>query len=365
MANLLLRYDLTLLRRSFAEGFARRRDKLLLLIVLGLVLLWLQEGIEAVGTASLPAETLWVAAVAGPVGFGWQRLIALRLEWLKEHSAVAPAALEATTRRRYLAAAHAAVALPLAAAATALAVATGRAAAVLAVAAAGYVLGLLLARLDLEISLGRETGAPYGSALPQIEHRSTGRRRAVLIAILRRQTLDSAYPLRAAGVIVAATLVLTAVGGSLARGAADAVEIGAVVLPSLLSLLLASRLDSVLIGFLPYAGYRPLSVALAVSALPAACFAAALAAVLVVGPPHASVASGVLALLYLGFMAIGIARAWLYPGRPGRSVDLQVQIELAGLVLIAVLMPPFAIVALGWRMWILHRRYLDRLWVQP
>lgn len=365
MANLLLRYELTLLRRSFAEAFERPRDKLLLLIVLGLLLLWLREGIAAAATASLPPEALWAAAFAGPIGFGWQRLIALRLEWLKEHSAVARAALEARTRRLYLAVAYAAVTVPLAVAATALGLATGRIAAVLAVAAAAYALGLLLARLDREIFLGPKADAPSTATSSEVTHRSIGRGRAVLAAVLRRQTLDSAYPLWAAGAMVAGNLVLTAVAGSLAPGATEAVGIGVVVLPSLLCLLLAARIDSVLIGFLPYAGFRPLFVALAVSALSAACFGAAVVAILVVRPPHAAAAFAVLTLLHLGFIAIGIARAWLYPGRQGRSVDLQVQVEFAGLVLIAVLMPPLAIVALGWRMWILRRRYLDRLWVQP
>ena len=364
MANLLLRYELTLLGRSFAQAFQRRRDKLLLLLAVGLVALWLREGIRTAATASLPADAIWAAALAAPIGFGWQRLIALRLEWLKQHSAVARAALEARARRRYLAAAQAVAALPLAAAAALLGLATDRIALAFAVGAAGYAAGLALAYLSREILLAGRADGPATSPALRVAHRSIGGRRAVAIAVLRRQTLDSAHPLWVAGAVVAGNLVLTVVAGLLASGWTEAAGIGALVLPSLVSLLLAARIDSVLIGFLPYAGYRPMFVALAVSALPAACFGAAAAAIVVVRPPHSSAALAVLALLSVGFIAIGIARSWLYPGRQGRSVDLQVQIEFVGLVLIAVLMPPLALVALGWRMWVLHRRYLDRLWMQ-
>ena len=185
-----------------------------------------------------------------------------------------------------------------------------------------------------------------------------------MIALLRRQTLDTRHPLWTAAALVAGNLVLTALAGRVGAGSTEAVQIAALVAPSLLSLLLVTRTDSVLIGFLPYAGFRPIVVALAVSALPAACFAAAAVATLAVRPAQAGAGIGILAILYLGFIVIGIARAWLYPGRQGRSVDLQVQIEFVGLVLIAVLMPPLALVALGWRMWVLRRRYLDRLWMQ-
>ena len=184
-------------------------------------------------------------------------------------------------------------------------------------------------------------------------------------AILRRQTLGSARPGRTVLLIVAASFALTAASIWLSRGLPDAVRLAAPMLPSLPALLAASRLDAELIGFLPYAGRRALATGLAVSAFPAANFAAAAAAIVALRPPQTIALLAILLLLHLVFIVAGLARAWLYPGRHARSVDLQVQIEFAGLALIFLMLPPLALAALVWRLWWLHRRYSRLIWMHP
>ncbi len=361
MTNLLLRYELSQLRASLDETFARRRDRFLLVVIFAFVLLWLRERLGSAGAMTLPAEAAWAALLAGPSGFAWQRLLSLRVAWLQEHSAVARAALDSRVRAGYLAAAHLFAALLIGVAAAVLGFATGRKAVVDALAAASYAVGLGLAWLNRESLLGGKPDESSSRAPSRLESRSPDRRRAVLRAVLRRQTFDSARPEWAA----AATLALTAAAGWAGRDQADAAQVALTLLPSLLCLLFVGRTDPILIGFLPYAGYRPWFVAAAVSLLPAGCFVAAAAAVLALNPPHAMTIFGILILLSVALIVIGIARAWLYPGRLGKAVDLQVQVEFAALLLIAFLLPPLAPVALAWRLWMFRRRYLGLLWVQP
>jgi hypothetical protein len=179
------------------------------------------------------------------------------------------------------------------------------------------------------------------------------------------QTLDSERPELAASLIVVATFALTIAALWPGGTQSDAIRLGVPVLPAFLALLITCRLDAALVGFLPYAGRGALSIGLAVSALPAACLFAAAAAILVARPPSTAALLAILVLLHLLFLIAGLARAWLYPGRNGRSVDLQVQIEFAGLALIATVLPPVALAALGWRLWWIERRHKRLVWIQP
>jgi len=72
----------------------------------------------------------------------------------------------------------------------------------------------------------------------------------------------------------------------------------------------------------------------------------------------------VLVLAHLAFILIGVSRAWLYPGRTRRSVDFQLQLEVAGLVAAAILMPPLAIAAAVWRLWHFYRHCRAKRWMQ-
>ena len=352
MANRLLRYEWALFRISFPDAFARTRDRLLLALVTLFALLWLSDKL---GSLALPAEsprTFWLAALAVLPAFAWHRQLMARLAWLAEHSAVAPAAIERRSRRAYLLAAHSLIAVPLLIGAIVLCQAAG-----LAVAAVAYAVGLGIAGVLPIRIISRDAPSHRRAA-------SVGRA-PMLGAILRRQTLGSASPGPAALLIVAAVFALTAAAAWLTRDLADALRLSGPVLPSLLALLVASRLDAGLIGFLPYAGRRTLAVGLAVSALPAAIFAAAGAAILVIRPPETIALLAILLLLHLVFIAAGLSRAWLYPGRHGRSVNLQVQIEFAALALIFLMLPPLALAALVWRLWRLQRRYSRLIWLHP
>lgn len=349
MANRLLRYELTLFRTSFAEGFARKRDRLLLLLVAIFALFWLGE---ALGRLALPPLPLWLAALAVPPAFVWHRQLRARLAWLREHSAVAPAASEGRGRRSYLLWAHSLLAVPLLAASMLLGPVPGPLLALLA-----YAGGVGLAAL---IPIRTETrDAPTG---PSPQSRRSGN--AVLHAILRRQTLNSRRPGPVALLIVAATFALTMGALWLSRGQSDAVRLVAPLLPPLLALPVTCRLDAELIGFLPYAGRRAFPVGLAVSALPAAALGAAAAAILIMQPRGLLALLAILILLLALVTVAGLARAWLYPGRSGRAVDWQVQIEFTGLALIAAVLPPVALAALGGRLWWLQRRYSRLLWTQ-
>ena len=349
MANRLLRYELALFRTSFADGFARKRDRLLLVLVALFAFFWLRD---ALGSFALPDMPLWLAALAAAPAFAWHRQLGARLAWLAEHSALAPEALEPRSRRAYLISAHLLAALPLLATALLLGAVTGPAAALIA-----YAGGIGLAAL-LPIRSG-----PREPAAASVRRQRDGN--AVLRAVLRRQTLDSARPDLMALLIVAATFTLTAASLWLGRAHGDVIRLAVPMLPAFLALLVTCRFDAALIGFLPYAGRGALSVGLAVSALPATCLLAAAAAILVMQPEGMLSLIAILVLMHLVFLLTGLARAWLYPGRSGRAVDLQVQIELAGLALIAMMLPPVAIAALGFRLWWLERRHRRFLWIQP
>jgi hypothetical protein len=359
MANRLLRYEAALFRRSFADAFGHPRDLALLAAMLLIAGLWLRGAIAEAGPPAMPPEAVWLALAAAPVALAWQRLAGRRLAWLAEHSALAPAALEAHGRRLYLMAAHLIVVLPLAAGAALLGIATGRLPLAAALAVAAYGVGVAL------VPLGRDArGAPRREVPPRDSAAiSAGGGSAVLAAILRRQSLAKASPMQGAALLVGAILLLTAAAAWFGRAQPEAVRIAAMILPSFLALLLTSRVDSGLIGFLPYAGYRPGFIAFAVSALPLAGYAAAAGAVLALGGADRMAALLVLTLIHAAFILIGIVRAWLYPGRDGRSVDVQVQIEFAGLVLIAFLLPPLALLAIGWRLWRLHRHCRAQRWI--
>ena len=353
MANRLIRYDAALLRRFLADGFRGPADMMLLAMVVTIGLLWLRQQVLA-----LPPEAMWLAALAGPTGFAWQRLVRLRLAALVEHSPVAPAALAKSARRAWLAAAHLFVGLPLLAGGALLGLATGRPWPAIGLAVAAYAAGAGLASI-LPASgsregrgRGRQSVAPLGSG-----------RCAVLELILARQGLAVRRPLLRAGLLLAASFVLTVVAGWWGRSLSAPLHAILPFLPSLVLLLLSTRLDAALLAFLPAAGYRPGFIAIAVSALPAGTYVAGAAAFLLTGQGIGAIA--MLACGHFGFILIGIARAWLYPGRTKRSVDLQLQLEVTGLVAAAFMLPPLAIAAAGWRFGHFHAHCRAKRWMQP
>ena len=351
MPNRLIRHDAALLRRFLADGFRGPGDILLLAVVATLAFAWLRQQVLA-----LPRDAVWLALLAGPAGFVWQRLIQQRLAGLAEHSPVAPAALARPERRSWLALAHLLLWLPLLGAAALLGVAAGRPLAIgLAVGAGAAGVGLA-SILPAPGKRGR-AGRPGAPVAPLGRGQS-----AVLAIVLARQTRGNRRPFVRAALLIALTFLLTAAAGWWGRGQPGPVAAVLPLLPSLLVLLLSARLDAALLAFLPSAGFRPGFIALAVSALPGASLLAGTAALLLSGQGIGAVA--VLALAHLGFILIAIARAWLYPGRTRRSVDFQLQLEALGLAAAAIMLPPLALAAAAWRFRHFHDHCRAQRWMQ-
>lgn len=352
MANRLIRYDTALLRRSLADGFREPLDLMLAAILVTLGLLWLRQQ----ALVLLP-QAMWSATLAGPTGFTWQRRLRLRLVALQEHSPLAPAALASRGRRAWLAVMHLLVGLPLLAAAALLGIAAGRPLQAIGLAAAAYATGAALAASLPFFGSRNSSGRGWPSVAPL---GCDGR--AVLELVLARQGLCTRRPLLRAWLLIVASFILTTMAGWWGEGLSAPLASILPFLPPLVLLLLTTRLDPVLLAFLPAAGYRPGFIALAVSALPAGAFVAGAGAFLLIGHGIGPVA--VLALGHLAFILIGIARAWLYPGRTKRSVDLQLQIEVAGLIIVALMLPPLAIVAACWRFRHFHAHCRAQRWTQ-
>lgn len=352
MANRLIRYDAALLRRALADAFGGVRDMLLLALVAVIAVAWLRQQM----LSALPGA-LWFAALAGPAGLAWHRLARLRLARLAEHSPVAAAALDGRERRAWLAVAHLILGLPLLAAALLLGVATGRPWAAVGLGVAAYIVGASMAsvppilRWRLETRRNTLSVAPLGSGT-----------RAVFALVLARQTLGARQPLLRAGLLLLASFLVTVLASWWGRGLPAPLAFVPLLLPSLAVLLLSMRLDAALLGFLPSAGYRPGFIALTVSALPAGSCLVGGAAFLVTGQGPGLLA--MLALSHLALALVNVARAWLYPGRTMRSVDVQLQLEVAGLVALAVLLPPLAIAAAGWRYWHYYRHCRAKRWMR-
>ncbi|HTU11054.1 MAG TPA: hypothetical protein VMG08_09170 [Allosphingosinicella sp.] len=358
MANRLIRHDALLLRRALGDGFRGPADVVLLLVMATLGIAWLVDRLQGAPVA-LPREALWLATLAGPAAFGWHRAARGRLAWLAEHNPIAPAALAAEDRRLYLFIAHALAAPFVIAGAALLNLTVGPPGAALGLAVLAYAAGLGLAA----IWPNRRQGAGRAArATPAGEAPGSGRR-AVLALLLRRQTFGPGSAFVRAGLMLALSFAATLAAGLWGQGRPEALRFALLLLPSLLLLLRAARLDPALLAFLPAAGFGPGFIALAVSALPVASLAvAALAAALTGG------GAGVLAVLALGhlaFILVAIARAWLYPGRAARSVELQVQLEFAALAATAFLLPPLAVIALLWRLLQFRRHCRDLRWMQP
>lgn len=346
----LLRFELALFVRSFTDAFSRKRDRLLLAIVLALALLWLRQSLGSAGKPPPGLELL--ALAAAPVAFRWNRLIGRRLTWLAEESPLAPCAAAPAARLSYRLAAQLPILVPTLFAAALLGMkATG-----LAIAAFGV--GALAAWMQW---IPRR----WNFRRDRSERPALSGPHTALLALLRVQALNSARPWRVLIILLAASALLTFAGSSLSRGGAPALHLAATALPSLLLLAATARNEARLTGFLAFAGYGAGFVALAVSVVPAASFAAASAAALAAGAADPAMSVAALGLLHLGAALIAVARAWLSPGRDGRRVDFQVQVEVAGLLVLGLILPPLAPPALALRLWMLRAGYRRSIGLHP
>jgi hypothetical protein len=358
--NALLHYELALFSRSFTDAFSRPRDRLLLGIVLVLGLLWLHATLRGAGASMLPGGREWLALAAAPVSFSWNTTLLRRLAWIGEHGPLAPAAAAPKARGRYLVVAQLPVLIPALLAAVAVGEAVGRVGVAAGAAAVSYAAGLVAAQLWARLRYVRLS--TEGRAAHRAGVRIEGRNTAFLV-LLRAQLRGGARPVRTAVLLVICSALLTFAACRLAEGQTPAIRYAAAALPSLLLLGATARNDSQLVGFLAFRGRSAGSVALIVSAIPAASLTAAAAASALGGSPELLSMLGLLFLLHLGAALIAVARAWLSPGRNGRRVDLQVQIEAAALLAAALVFLPLAVVLLLGRMWTLRRGYVSSMWL--
>lgn len=351
--NALLHFELALFSRSFADAFGRKRDRLLLGIVVVLALLWLHATLRGAGAGRLPVGNEWLALAAAPVAFSWNAMLRRRLAWIGEHSPLAPAAASPEARMRYLAVAQ----LPVLISVFLAAAAVGRAGVAAGAAVVAYAAGLIAARLWSQrtalSSAERHNGQRAGEQIRG--------RHAAFLALLRVQVRGTGRPVRAAVLLVLCNALLTFAACKLADG--QMLRLVAAAPPSLLLLAVTARNDSQLVGFLSFRGHSAGFVALAVLAIPAASLVAAAGAVLLGAAADLLSMLGLLLLLHLGAALIAVTRAWLSPGRDGRRVDLQVQIEAAAVLVAAFVFAPLAAVLVVGRMWTLRRGYASSLWL--
>ena len=356
----LLAYDWTIFRRSFQAAFSRLRDIVLLILVASISFAFLRDAIVRAVAAELPRAAWLGVVLAGLIAFSGQGFLLARLRWFVVHSPLAGDALEQRSRTVYLAAGHLILLVLVIPFLWILGIGLRAPAAVAAAGAAAYLGGALLGTLT---ALARRPLVRLIDAFSRPALRPPGRRvgrAAVLDLIARRQT-GGARPAPRAAAILAAGFAAPFLTGLFATGTP---AVAAILGFAFLVLLILGRTDAEALGILPFAGYPPLFVAACYAALPSA-FAAAVALGTALSPlaERTIVLIGV-ALMLAGLLLIGIASCWLYPGRGKRSVNLQVQLEFGGLVLVAWLVPPMAPVAIAWRMWALHRRGRSLLWLQ-
>jgi len=355
--NRLIIYELTLFRRSFADAFGRTRDKVLLALVVALALLALRGGMPAI--PQVREGPIILAAIVALTLFSWHRMVLRRLSWFGEHSPLAPDALCPGSRRSYVTATQLPPLLALALGVLTLASATGIPAA-WAASLLGWATGVGAATWLNSLPKSQIT---VRKSLPPLQSR-VRRQQPALFAILRHQLFHVASPVRALLLIVGGTASITIAASILAAGGPAPLRFAAALMPSTALLLLTSRNDGRLIGLLAFAGYSAAATAMAISILPGLSFFAAVVALLIARPSDWPAMVGLLLIVHASAYLVAIARAWLSPGRDGRSVDLQVQLELAALLALIIQILPLAPLALLARLYLLQRRYRSLLWVQ-
>jgi hypothetical protein len=355
LAAPLLRYDLLLVRRSFADAFATGRDRLLLVLVGALLLLWLR-GAAMHAVPLLPPKAAMLAVLAGPAAFGWTRAAMRRLAWFRETSILAPDALAARTPFAYLACAQVPLLAVLTPGVLFLGDRTGVPARPAVVALLSYGFGIALAAATNAASKAHDP--PRTPSCAAEGEASTFR------IMLARQVFGCRRPVRVAALLVAAAALATVGLSALAAPQPAAVRFAAALLPSTALLIATARNAPEIIGLLAFAGYKPRAVAAFVCALPAANLAGASAALLLVRPEGSPGMLAALLVLHLFAALVATARAWLSPGRSARQVDSRVQLELLGALFIAAIFAPLALLVVPWRLWLLHKHYSNRLWIQ-
>jgi len=363
MTNRLIRLEARLLWRSFTDAFSTASDRLLLMMVAVIAAFWVRTHLAEPMSFALPTRAAWAGLAGLPAGMAAQWRLGGRLAWLAEESPFSATARQGLARRTYLASFHGLFACGLAAAAVWIGVAVGEPIVVPIIALTNYAVGTALgAACRREGKVRRVTTRRARPANPRPSKATASR--ALIGVIVAHQTRDRADPVRGATLLLGFVFVATL--GSVPMSAAwtSPARIAAEAAPGLFALLWTNRMDVRLVGFLPSLGYGPAMTGLAVSALPLACVVIAILAVAAARAPFGFVGSGIVAAAGAGFVLVALGRTWLSPGRSRHSVDLQVGIESAIVLLVAFALPPLAPIMIVGRLAMLYRRAASLRWIQ-
>lgn len=353
LARLVL-YDLMILRRGARAAFARKRDILLLLVVVPLLLAfaisYAGKAAAAVGALPLAAQMAAAASIAMLVNAA----IGHRLAYLWEHSMVARYALQSRP-----AAVHTCFwnLLPLGVVAG-LIVASGpaltAALVLLAYAAGGALAAILQAAMTRLRAWTNRHGQGMRDARPRELRGVTRRQRAIALLAGRSGLFGPSLAANLLGIAA----IGAAIGGlhlglsSQMAGPAPLAIAGLLLLVALLALL---RMHPSLLRYWNYLGLDPILPAVIAFALAAALVGGALA-VSLPGPfasPFAILAAALTLLLL--FLAIALLRTLHFATKPRQLAEMAMTVEIVAVALTGFLAPPLAPVLLIARIWLLAR----------
>lgn len=356
----LLAYDLLIVWKGARAAFSKKRDILLLLLAVPIVSLVAAEGASnaaaTVRDLAEPAKMLLVAVTAVFVNLAAER----RLTHLEAESIVARFALRRGPRLLHRLFWNA---LPLVASVSIMAAGSAsaeslpvRAAALIVAYAAGAGAGALVrrARLHLVRWLSRRRAA--SGALRSLRLPGEERRQRIAALVAARTGLAgpsiaaNAAAFAAIGACIALIYRLSA--GTLPRPGPEVLT--AVAAAVAFGLLL--RQHPPLLRYLLYLGIEPVRPAL----VPAAS-ACSLAAGFVLGAaamnlPEALGFAALAAAALLFFLFLLLLRALHYATRSRQAAELAMQIDAVAILLAGFIAPPLALVVLGGRFFMLHRR---------
>jgi hypothetical protein len=353
---MLAAYDLLILRRGAAAAFSGKRDLLLIVVGLPVLLLMAAEGVRdfaaALATAPIPLRPVAAAAVALAANLAILR----RLAHLRADSIVARAALRPAAAAGYAAAWNA---VPLAAAlALLLAAVPTAASALLAAAAYGLGVGAAACARGMGLALMRRhqrRRATRGPArpLPLGQDARRGRIAAVIAARV-------GFPGRSLSANVLAFASLGALAAAVcarmpALSAAPAAPAAALLLGALIPFGLLLRQHAALLRYLLFLGTPPAGAALVPLALAGALVGGFAVTAAATGTPLVPLAAGAAAALGV-FAVIVLIRAFHFATRPRRAAEFAIQIDLVALIVAAVVTPMLAPALLAFRLFALHRR---------
>ncbi len=350
----LVLYDLTILRRSARAAFARKRDLLLLLVVvpllLALVVRYAGEASVAVGQLHIGVQITIAAVLALIVNAAVGR----RLAHLGQESVVARYALRPEAAALYAGCWNL---LPI-----------GILAGLMVASSPPLTVGaVLLAYLAGGASAAVQTSAmdrlrawafrPGHIAMPihATTLRGVSRRQRAIALLVRRSGLfgpSLSANLLGLGVIGAMIGGLHLALASHLPGPAPVAVAGVLIL---LLLLASLRAHPSLLRYLTYLGLEPTLPAAVASALAAALLGGVLAVSIpaAFASPFAILAAA--ATLLLLFLAVALLRTLHFASKPRQSAEIAVQVEIAAFALVGYLAPPLAPAILIVRIWLLAR----------